>query len=198
TPPRRLLALSSPAPAAFSLASPLPARSDDPITLQGAGATFPAPLYQRWFQEYTKLHPEVRINYQPVGSGAGIKQFTEGLVNFGASDAAMTDEQIAQVKAGVVLLPMTAGAVVLAYNLPGVKDLKLPRQAYVDIFLGKVTKWNDPKIAQANPGATLPDSTITVVTRSDGSGTTFAFTNHLAAVSEAWKSGPGTGTSIQF
>lgn len=172
--------------------------ADAPITIQGAGATFPAPLYQRWFQEFAKANPGMRINYQPVGSGAGIKQFTEGLVQFGASDAAMTDEQMAQVKDGVTLLPMTAGSVVLAYNLPGVKELKLSRQAYADIFLGKITKWNDPAIAQANPGASLPATAITVVSRSDGSGTTFVFTNHLSAVSEAWKSGPGAGTSVQF
>src|SRR5262249_28219888 len=183
TPPRRLLALSSPAPAAFSLASPLPARSDDPITLQGAGATFPAPLYQRWFQEYTKEHPEVRVNYQPVGSGAGIKQFTDGLVNFGASDAAMTDEQISQVKDGAVLLPMTAGSIVLTYNLPGVTDeIRLSREAYSGIFLGKVTSWNDPAIAKTNPSVKLPDTKITVVSRSDGSGTTFVFSNHLSAI----------------
>jgi phosphate transport system substrate-binding protein len=175
-----------------------PARAQTPVTLQGAGATFPAPLYQRWFQEFTKTNPQVRVNYQPVGSGAGIKQFTEGLVQFGASDAAMTDEQISQVKGGVVLLPMTAGSIVLAYNLPGVTELKLSRAAYVDIFLGKITKWNDPAIAAANPGVKLPDTAITVVSRSDGSGTTYVFSNHLATVSDAWKSGPGVGTAVQF
>lgn len=198
-PTRTFLALSSLAVAAVCLASVLPARSDDPITLQGAGATFPAPLYQRWFQEYTKEHPEVRVNYQPVGSGAGIKQFTDGLVNFGASDAAMTDEQISQVKDGAILLPMTAGSIVLTYNLPGVTDdIRLSREAYAGIFLGKVTSWNDPAIAKANPGVKLPDTKITVVSRSDGSGTTFVFTNHLSAISDAWKNGPGLGTSIQF
>jgi phosphate transport system substrate-binding protein len=175
-----------------------PARAQTPLTLQGAGATFPAPLYQRWFQEFSKTDAGIRVNYQPVGSGAGIKQFTEGLVQFGASDAAMTDEQIAQVKSGVVLLPMTAGSIVLAYNLPGVTELKLSRAAYADVFLGKITKWNDPAIAAANPGVKLPDTPITVVSRSDGSGTTYVFTNHLAAISDAWKSGPGVGTSVQF
>jgi phosphate transport system substrate-binding protein len=127
------------------------------ITLQGTGATFPAPLYQRWFSEYNKMHPEVQVNYQALGSGAGVKQFQDGLVNFGASDAAMTDGEIAAVKDGVVLLPMTAGSVVLAYNLPGgPAELKLSRDAYVGIFLGKITRWNDPKIASANPGVTLP------------------------------------------
>ena len=169
------------------------------ITLQGTGATFPAPLYQRWFSEYNKMHPEVQVNYQALGSGAGVKQFQDGLVNFGASDAAMTDEEIAVVKNGVVLLPMTAGSVVLAYNLPGgPAELKLSRDAYVGIFLGKITKWNDPKIASANPGVTLPDLKITPVTRSDGSGTTFVFTQHLSAVSPEWKSGPGMGKSVNF
>jgi phosphate transport system substrate-binding protein len=175
------------------------ARAADSITLQGAGATFPAPLYQRWFSEYNKLHPEVQVNYQPLGSGAGIKQFTDGLVNFGASDAAMTDDEIAAVKQGVVLLPVTAGSVVLTYNLPGAPpELKLSRDAYVGIFLGKVQKWNAPEIAAANPGVTLPDTNITVVTRSDGSGTTFVFTNHLTAISDAWKAGPGAGKSVNF
>ena len=169
------------------------------ITLQGTGATFPAPLYQRWFTEYNKMHPEVQINYQALGSGAGVKQFQEGLVNFGASDAAMTDEEIAAVKDGVVLLPMTAGSVVLAYNLPGAPpELKLSREAYVGIFLGKITNWNDPKIASANPGVKLPDLKITPVTRSDGSGTTFVFTQHLSTVSDEWKSGPGVGKSVNF
>jgi phosphate transport system substrate-binding protein len=169
------------------------------ITLQGTGATFPAPLYQRWFTEYHKLHPEVQINYQALGSGAGVKQFQEGLVNFGASDAAMTDEEIAAVKDGVVLLPMTAGSIVLGYNLPGgPPELKLSRDAYVGIFLGKVTTWNDPKIASANPGVTLPGTKITPVTRSDGSGTTFVFTQHLSAISDEWKNGPGTGKSVNL
>jgi phosphate transport system substrate-binding protein len=169
------------------------------VTLQGTGATFPAPLYQRWFTEYNKLHPEVQINYQALGSGAGVKQFQEGLVNFGASDAAMTDEEIATVKDGVVLLPMTAGSIVLAYNLPGgPPELKLSRDAYVGIFLGRITSWNDPKIAATNPGATLPDTKITPITRSDGSGTTFVFTQHLSAISDEWKNGPGTGKSVNF
>jgi len=175
------------------------AQAADKITLQGTGATFPAPLYQRWFSEYNQLHPEVQINYQPLGSGAGVQQFTQQLVDFGASDAAMTDEEIAQVKPGVVLLPMTAGSVAIAYNLPNAPaELKLSREAYVGIFLGKITKWNDPKIAAANPGATMPDLDITPVARSDGSGTTYVFTNHLSTISDAWKSGPGTGKSIEW
>jgi phosphate transport system substrate-binding protein len=169
------------------------------ISLLGTGATFPAPLYQRWFQEYNKIHPEVQVNYQALGSGAGVKQFQEGLANFGASDAAMTDEEIAAVKDGVVLLPMTAGSVVLAYNLlGGPAELKLSRDAYVGIFLGKITSWNDPKIASANPGVRLPALKITPVRRSDGSGTTFVFTQHLSAISDEWKNGPGAGKSVNF
>ena len=143
--------------------------------LQGAGATFPAPLYQRWIAEYTKANPDLQINYQGVGSGAGIKQFTQNLVSFGASDAAMTDKEIAAVKQGVVLIPATAGSIVLAYNLPGVDNLKLSREAYAGIFLGKITKWNDPAIAKTNEGVKLPNSAITVCERSDGSGTNFCF-----------------------
>jgi phosphate transport system substrate-binding protein len=171
----------------------------NPIVLQGSGATFPAPLYQRWFRAYSDAHPDVQVDYQAVGSGAGIQQFTQHLVDFGASDAAMTDEQMAAVPEGVVLLPMTAGTVVLTYNLPdGPKQLRLSRDAYVGMFLGTVTQWNDPKIAAANPGVKLPAEKVTVVTRSDGSGTTFVFTNHLAAVSPAWKSGPGVGTTVSW
>jgi phosphate transport system substrate-binding protein len=170
------------------------------VTLQGTGATFPAPLYQRWFAEYNKLHPDIQINYQALGSGAGIKQFQQGLVDFGASDAAMTDDEMKQVKnGGVILLPMTAGSVVLAYNLPGgPSDLKLSREAYVGMFLGKITSWNDPAIAKTNPGTTMPNNKVTIVTRSDGSGTTFVFTSHLTAISDAWKSGPGAGKSVNF
>jgi len=169
------------------------------ITLQGTGATFPAPFYQRWFAEYHKVHPEVQVNYQALGSGAGVKQFTDGLVDFGASDAAMTDEEIKLVKDGVIMLPMTAGSVVLGYNLPGFTgDLRLSREAYIGIFFGKITAWNDPKIAAANPGVTLPATKITVVERSDGSGTTYVFTNHLSAISDEWKAGPGVGKSVNW
>jgi phosphate transport system substrate-binding protein len=166
--------------------------------LQGAGATFPAPLYQRWIAEFSKANPDVQINYQGIGSGAGIKQFTQGLVTFGASDAAMTDDEIAKVKQGVVLLPATAGSIVLAYNLPGVENLKLSREAYVGIFLGTVTKWSDPIIAKANPGVKLPDLAITACERSDGSGTTFVFTQHLSAVSPEFKDKVGKGTTVTW
>jgi phosphate transport system substrate-binding protein len=166
--------------------------------LQGAGATFPAPLYQRWIAEYTKANPDLQINYQGVGSGAGIKQFTQNLVSFGASDAAMKDAEIAAVKQGVVLIPATAGSIVLAYNLPGVENLKLSREAYIGIFLGKITKWNDPAIAKANEGVKLPDSAVTVCERSDGSGTNFVFTKHLSAISPEFKDKVGEGTSVTW
>jgi phosphate transport system substrate-binding protein len=166
--------------------------------LNGAGATFPAPIYQNWAQDYNKLHPDVQINYQALGSGAGIKQFTAGTVDFGASDAAMTDDEIAKVSAGVVLLPMTAGSVVLAYNLPGVTDLKLSREAYSGIFLGKVTNWNDPLIAKDNPGVKLPDMPISVAYRSDGSGTNFVFTQHLSAISPEFKDKVGSGKQVTW
>lgn len=166
--------------------------------LQGAGATFPAPMYQRWIAEYTKSNPNVQINYQAVGSGAGIKQFTQNLVAFGASDAAMTDNEIAAVKQGAVLIPATAGSVVLAYNLPGVTDLKLSREAYSGIFLGKIKKWSDPAIAKANSGVKLPDTAITVCSRSDGSGTTFVFTKHLSTINPEFKDKVGEGTSVTW
>ncbi len=167
------------------------AGSGEQVSLQGTGATFPAPLYGKWFKAYGLAHPGVEINYQAVGSGAGVKAVKDKTVDFGASDAAMTDAEIKSVEGGVQLLPMTAGSIVLAYNLEGVDELKLPREVYVDIFLGKITKWNDAKIAAANPGATLPDSNINVVVRADGSGTTFVFTQHLGAISAEFKKNPG-------
>jgi phosphate transport system substrate-binding protein len=173
----------------------------DTITLNASGATFPAPLYGRWFAEYSKAHPDVRINYQPVGSGQGIKSFTGGLTDFGASDAAMTDTEIAAVKeGGVVLLPMTAGSIVLSYNIPGVTaSIQLPRDVYPAIFLGEITKWNDPKIVAANPGVTLPDLPITIAYRADGSGTTYNFTNHLAAIAPDFKTKIGApGKAVKF
>jgi len=154
-------------------------------TLNASGATFPAPLYNRWFVEYNKLHPDIQVNYQGVGSGQGIKDFTAGLTDFGASDAAMNDKELAAVtNGGVVLLPMTAGSIVISYNLPGVTaPIQLPREVYPAIFEGIITKWSDPKIAAANPGVAIPDLPITVASRADGSGTTFNFSSHLAAIS---------------
>ncbi len=166
------------------------------VDLHGAGASFPAPLYDKWFKTYVAAHPNSRVDYQSQGSGAGVTQFTNKTIDFGASDRAMTDEEIAKVDRGVQLLPMTAGSVVLAYNIPELKaPLRLSRAAYSGIFLGKITKWNDKAIADTNPGVALPASNITVVHRADSSGTTFVFTQHLSAISPEWKSGPGTSQS---
>jgi len=166
--------------------------------LSGAGATFPAPLYQRWGVEYNKLHPGVQVNYQSVGSGAGVKNFIAGVVDFGASDAAMSDAEIAKVAKGVVMIPATAGEIVFAYNLPGVENLKLSREAMAGIFLGKITKWNDPAITKTNEGMKLPDLMIQVAYRSDGSGTTYVFTQHLSAISKDFADQVGTDKSVTF
>ena len=171
------------------------------VQIVGAGASFPAPLYQRWFQDLNGQYPKLQVNYQSVGSGAGVEQFTAGTVDFGASDTAMKDEEIQKVpadKGGVLLLPVSAGGIVLAYNIPGVDELKLSRQVYADILLGKIKKWNDPAIAKANPDAKLPDQNITVVHRSDGSGTTGVFTKHLSAISPEWKTKVGEGKTVQW
>jgi len=164
------------------------------VKLQGAGASFPAPIYSKWFKSYSEAHPTVQIDYQSVGSGSGIKSFIDKTVDFGASDAAMTPEEIGRVDPalGVQLLPMTAGSIAITYNLPDVKELKLSRQAYAGIFLGTVKKWDDPLIAKANPGVKLPDSPINVVVRADSSGTTFVFSQHLSAISPEFAKGPGT------
>ncbi|MER3491385.1 MAG: phosphate ABC transporter substrate-binding protein PstS [Mastigocladus sp. ERB_26_2] len=170
------------------------------VSLTGAGASFPAPLYSRWFFDLNKKYPDLQINYQSVGSGAGVEQFIQGTVDFGASDVAMKDEEIQKVPAdkGVLMLPMTAGSIVLAYNLPEVSELKLPRAVYTDILLGKIKSWNDPKIAAANPGVNLPNQQITVIYRSDGSGTTGVFTQHLSAISPEWKSKVGDGKTVNW
>lgn len=166
--------------------------------LTGSGASFPFPLYSAWFKEFSHKTKDVTVDYQAKGSGAGIQDFSNNTVDFAASDAAMSDEEIAKIKQGVVLLPMTAGEIVLSYNLEGVKELKLPRDAYIAIFTGKITKWNDPKLVAANPGVKLPDENITVVARSDSSGTTYVFTGHLSAVSEEFKSTVGHGKTVQW
>jgi phosphate transport system substrate-binding protein len=168
--------------------------SSEGVKLQGAGASFPAPLYQKWFKSYGASHEGVEIDYQSVGSGSGVKSIIDKTVDFGASDAAMSPEDMGRVEGGVQLLPMTAGCIVLTYNLKGVTGLKLSRQAYAGIFLGKVTKWNDPLIAKSNAGISLPDEPINVVVRADGSGTTFVFTKHLATVSPEFAQSPGVNT----
>jgi len=176
-----------------------PAFAQDSLRLTGSGATFPFPLYSTWFKAFSAKQKAVSVDYQGKGSGAGIQDFTNRTVDFAASDAAMTDEQMSKVPGGVQLLPMTAGEIVLGYNLPGnPKELKLPRDVYPAIFLGTITKWNDPKIQAANPGIKLPDLAITVVRRADSSGTTFVFTSHLSAISPEWKKGPGAGTTVNW
>ncbi len=164
-------------------------------TLNGAGATFPAPLYVQYAREVKKKNPDLAINYQAIGSGGGISQFTAGTVDFGASDAAMTDTEIAKVKNGVVLVPTAGGAVSVVYNVPGVSDLKLSRKTLPGIFSGQITKWNDPQIQADNPGVNLPNIPIKAVVRADGSGTTFIFTNHLSAISPYFKGRIGTSKS---
>jgi phosphate transport system substrate-binding protein len=165
--------------------------SSEAAKLQGAGASFPAPLYESWFKAYSASHNGVHIDYQSIGSGAGIKSVIDKTVDFGASDAAMTPEEMAKVEGGVQLLPMTGGCIVLTYNLKGVTALKLSRKAYAGIFLGKVKKWNDPLITKDNAGVALPDLPINVVVRADGSGTTFVFTKHLSAISPEFAQNPG-------
>jgi phosphate transport system substrate-binding protein len=165
------------------------------VKLNGSGASFPFPIYSKWFKDFSKVNKEARVDYQSKGSGAGIQDFINGVVDFAASDAAMNDEEIGKVKNGVVLLPMTAGEIVLTYNLQGVDELKLPRDVYPEIFLGKITKWNDSKIAKANPDVKLPDENITVVVRSDSSGTSYVFSGHLSAINEEFKSTVGQGKS---
>jgi phosphate transport system substrate-binding protein len=169
-------------------------KSSEVVKLQGAGASFPAPLYLKWFKTYSAAHPNVQVDYQSVGSGSGVKSFMDRTVDFGASDAAMKPEDMVKVETGVQLLPMTAGSIVLAYNLKDAPELKLSREAYSGIFAGKVTKWNDPVIAQANPGVKLPDAAINVIVRADSSGTTFVFTKHLSAINKDFAQSVGTNS----
>ncbi|NET04618.1 MAG: phosphate ABC transporter substrate-binding protein PstS [Symploca sp. SIO2B6] len=169
------------------------------VAITGAGASFPFPIYQRWFSDLNQKEPNLQVDYQSVGSGAGVKQFTAETVDFGASDVAMTDEEIAKVERGVLMLPMTAGSVVLAYNIPGVEGgLKLSQEALADILLGKIKNWNDPKITADNPDLNLPDMNITVVHRSDGSGTTGVFTKNLSAMSKEWSDKVGEGKTVEW
>ncbi|MGB7149744.1 MAG: phosphate ABC transporter substrate-binding protein PstS [Terriglobales bacterium] len=167
--------------------------------LNGAGATFPYPMYSKWFNEYHKLHPDVEINYQSIGSGGGIRQVLNGTVDFGASDGPMTDEQLKEAKFKILHIPTVLGADVPAYNISGVNaELKFTPEALAGIFLGKIQKWNDPAITQANPGVNLPDKSIIVIHRSDGSGTTYIFTDYLSKVSKEWEAAVGKGTSVKW
>jgi phosphate transport system substrate-binding protein len=163
--------------------------------LTGAGATFPYPIYSKWFSEYSAAHPGVEINYQSIGSGGGIRQVTAGLVDFGATDGPATDEQLAGSKTKLIHIPTVLGAVVPVFNVPGVGDLRFSSEVLADIYLNKIQNWNDPRITKDNPGVKLPDLKIIVVHRSDGSGTTYIFTDYLSKVSKEWASGPGKGTS---
>ena len=188
----------APEPSSGAMSAPEPGSAS--LVLQGAGATFPAPLYQVWFEKYTELHGNIQFDYQAIGSGGGIKAITEQTVDFGASDAAMKDSEISALPAGVTLLhvPTALGAVVVIFNIPGVTDLNLDADAVAGLFLGTITNWNDAKIAALNPGVALPDLAVTVVHRSDGSGTTNAFTTYLDTVSPDWHAGPGAGKEVDW
>jgi phosphate transport system substrate-binding protein len=167
--------------------------------INAAGATFPYPIYNKWFSEYAQLHPNVHINYQSIGSGGGIKQVSEGTVDFGASDGPMSDQQLSDAKVKVMHIPTVLGAVVPVYNIPGVaKPVNFSGDVIADIYLGKITKWNDPRIVKDNPGVSLPDKPILAVYRSDGSGTTYIFTDYLSKVSPDWNSKVGKGTSVKW
>lgn len=168
-------------------------------TLNGAGATFPYPMYSKWFSEYHKLHPEIQINYQSIGSGGGIRQVINGTVDFGASDGPMTDEMLKEAKTKILHMPTVLGADVPAYNIPGVStELKFTPEALAGIFLGKITKWNDKALTSVNPGVNLPDRDIIVVHRSDGSGTTYIWTDYLSKISPDWQSQVRKGTSVKW
>ena len=168
------------------------------MTINGAGATFPYPIYSKWFDEYAKVDPSVRFNYQSIGSGGGQKQILAQTVDFGASDGPMSDDNLAKAPGKILHIPTVAGADVVTYNLPGNPSLKLDADTIVGIFLGNIKKWNDAKITATNPGVTLPDQEIVVVHRSDGSGTTYIFTDYLSKVSPDWKQKVGTNTSVNW
>lgn len=168
------------------------------MTINGAGATFPYPIYSKWFDEYAKVDPSVRFNYQSIGSGGGQKQILAQTVDFGASDGPMSDDNLAKAPGKLLHIPTVAGADVLAYNLPGNPPLKMDADAIAGIFLGTIKKWNDPKLTALNPGANLPDSDLIVVHRSDGSGTTYIWTDYLSKISPEWKGKVGTNTSVDW
>ncbi len=181
--------------AGLALALPVIAQT----TLNGAGATFPYPMYSKWFSEYNKLHSDVQINYQSIGSGGGIRQVLNGTVDFGASDGPMSDEQLAQSKTKILHIPTVMGAVVPAYNIPGVSgEVKFTPEALAGIFLNKIQNWNDPAITKVNPGVNFPNLPIIVIYRSDGSGTTFIFTDYLSKISSDWNNTVGKGTSVKW
>src|SRR5947207_1776063 len=168
------------------------------MMINGAGATFPYPIYSKWFDEYAKVDPSVRFNYQSIGSGGGQKQILAQTVDFGASDGPMSDDNLAKAPGKILHIPTVAGADVVAYNLPGNPALKLDADAIAGIFLGQIKKWNDPKITALNPGVSFPDQEIVVVHRSDGSGTTYIWTDYLSKISSEWKQKVGTNTSVNW
>lgn len=180
------------------LAASLAAPAGAAVMINGAGATFPYPIYSKWFDKYREANPDVRINYQSIGSGGGIRQVTERTVDFGATDGPMTEEQMMKLDAKIVHIPTVLGAVVPVYNVKDLPELKLSGEVLADVFLGKVTRWNDPALAKLNPGTALPDEPITVVRRSDGSGTTYCFTDYLSSVSKEWKASVGKNTAVSW
>src|SRR5208283_2830599 len=181
--------------AGLALALPVVAETQ----LNGAGATFPYPMYSKWFSEYNKLHPDVQINYQSIGSGGGIRQVLNGTVDFGASDGPMTDEQLKEAKTKILHIPTVLGADVPAYNVPGISgEIKFTPEALAGIFLGRIQNWNDPALTKVNPGVNFPNQSIIVVHRSDGSGTTYIFTDYLSKVSKDWEATVGKGTSVKW
>jgi phosphate transport system substrate-binding protein len=168
------------------------------MLINGAGATFPYPIYSKWFEEYTKVDPSVRFNYQSIGSGGGQKQILAQTVDFGASDGPMSDDNLAKAPGKILHIPTVAGAVVITYNLPGAPKLKLDGPTVADIFFGRITKWNDKKIAALNPGTKLPDTDLVVVHRSDGSGTSYIFSDYLSSISPQWEKEVGRNTSVKW
>jgi phosphate transport system substrate-binding protein len=182
----------------LAIALGVSANASAQMMINGAGATFPYPIYSKWFDEYAKVDPSVRFNYQSIGSGGGQKQILSQTVDFGASDGPMTDDNLAKAPGKILHIPTVAGAVVLTYNLPGSPALKLDGDTVAGIYLGQIKKWNDPKITALNPGVKLPDQDIVVVRRSDGSGTTFIFTDYLSKISGEWKQKVGNNTSVNW
>jgi len=184
---------------ALALAAAAWAQSSDAVLLNGAGATFPYPIYSKWFDEFHKIKPSAQINYQSIGSGGGIRQLLAGTVDFGAADVTMSDEQLSQAKVKILHFPTVLGAVVPTYNIAGVnQELRFTPEALAGIYLGKITKWSDPAIAGANRGVRLPSEDIVVIHRAEGSGTTFIWTDYLSKLSDEWKSRVGKGASVNW
>jgi phosphate transport system substrate-binding protein len=193
-----MMKLRTPKLLSLAIVLGLRASASAQLMINGAGATFPYPIYSKWFDEYAKVDPSVRFNYQSIGSGGGQKQILSQTVDFGASDGPMSDENLAKAPGKILHIPTVAGAVVVTYNIPGNPAVKFDGETIAGIFLGHIQKWNDPKLTALNPGVKLPDQDIVVVHRSDGSGTTFIFTDYLSKVSSEWKSKAGNNTSVNW